>query len=264
MQKPESSVDLSVIVPSYNAGALAHKSAETLHDYLLALGISFEIVIVDDGSQADSRPDPNSLPAGARLLQLPVNRGKGCAVRTGLIATVGRCRIFTDVDLPYGLDSLEACYDAIIVDGADFVYGDRSLPASSREAHPSWRRRLSSALFRFAVSRIVELPPTDTQCGLKGFRGEIADSIAPLLRTDHFAFDVEIFRCALDNGLRCRPIPVRLVNEDISTVRLIRDSVTMVRDLVTIRRRAARGEYKRHTNGEHRVAPELPRHTFAE
>lgn len=236
--------DLSIIVPTYNANELALRSARSLHAFLDELVPRYEIVLVDDGSRRHERPDPEQLPPTARLIQLDTNRGKGYAVRAGLLSARGACRIFTDVDLPYGLDSLLTSYRIIAGGEADFVHGDRSLPASALVAHPSWRRRLSSAVFRFAVSSIVGLKPTDTQCGLKGFSGEVADLLASTLRTDHFAFDVEIFRFARDSGLRVRPIPVRLVNEDVSTVRLLRDSLTMVGDLLTIRRRARRGHYR--------------------
>lgn len=236
--------DLSIIVPTYNAKELATRSARSLHAFLDDLGLRYEIIVVDDGSDLDERPDSEQLPPNARLIQLDTNRGKGYAVRTGLLTAQGACRIFTDVDLPYGLDSLLTSYRIIAGGEADFVHGDRSLPASAAVAHPSWRRRLSSAVFKFAVSSIVGLEPTDTQCGLKGFSGEVADLLASTLRTDHFAFDVEIFRLAHDSRLRVRPIPVRLVNEDVSTVRLLRDSLTMAGDLLTIRRRARQGHYR--------------------
>jgi len=235
---------LSVILPTYNAGQLALSSATSLQTFLTTLGIEYEIVLVDDGSVPSERPDPAALPPRARLVQLPHNRGKGCAVRAGLGSAQGRFRIFTDVDLPYGLDSIRKCYEALSRDEVEFVYGDRSFPGSGRLVRQSWRRKLSSAVFRAAVARIVGLKPTDTQCGLKGFSGQVADALSTLGRTDHFAFDVEMFRYALDNGLRVQAIPVQLVNEDVSTVHLLRDSPTMLRDLVAIRRRANRGEYR--------------------
>jgi len=244
IQKRGELIDLSVIVPTYNAKALALRSATALQQYLDATGLSFEVVLVDDGSRLEERPDQESLPANARVIQLESNRGKGFAVRAGLKATRGSCRVFTDVDLPYGMDSLLTCYKAVTRDGADFVYGDRSLPTSTLVARPSLQRRLSSVVFRVAVSSLAGLRPTDTQCGLKAFSGRVADTLATLLQTDHFAFDVEIFRCVADSGLSSRPIPVQLVNGDVSTVRLMRDSLTMFRDLVTIRRRALRGEYR--------------------
>ncbi|HVF38552.1 MAG TPA: glycosyltransferase [Gemmatimonadaceae bacterium] len=244
IQKHGEQVDLSVIVPTFNAKALAKVSAAALQGYMERAGLEFEIILVDDGSRLDQRPDDRTLPAGTRLIQLDRNRGKGFAVRKGLLAARGRCRVFTDVDLPYGMDSLLTCYEAITNGGADFVYGDRSLPKSTLLARPSLRRRASSVAFKVAVSTLAGLRPTDTQCGLKGFSGDVADSLVPLLKIDHFAFDVEIFRCAEDNGLAATPIPVQLVNGDVSTVRLLRDSMTMFKDLVTIRRRALRGEYR--------------------
>jgi len=236
--------DLSVIMPTYNAKALAHRSVDALHQFLGETGLRFEILLVDDGSRIDQRPDKATLPVSGRLLQVDPNRGKGYAVRAGLLSATGRCRVFTDVDLPYGLPSILTCYESVIDRGADFVYGDRSLPASSHHSPPSPGRRLSSIAFRLAVLAIAGLPPTDTQCGLKGLRGDVADVLAPLLQVDHFAFDVEIFRCARDSGLSMQPIPVHLVNGDTSTVRLLRDSMTVFRDLMSIRRRATRGHYR--------------------
>jgi dolichyl-phosphate beta-glucosyltransferase len=246
IQTPDELMDLSVIMPTYNAKALAHRSVDALHQFLGDTGLRFEILLVDDGSRMDQRPDESMLPVSGRLIQVDPNRGKGYAVRAGLMSATGRCRVFTDVDLPYGLPSILTCYEAVIDRGADFVYGDRSLPASSHHSPPSPGRRLSSIAFRLAVLAIAGLPPTDTQCGLKGLRGDVADALAPLLQTDHFAFDVEIFRCARDSGLVMQPIPVHLVNGDASTVRLLRDSMTMFRDLVAIRGRAIRGHYRSH------------------
>jgi dolichyl-phosphate beta-glucosyltransferase len=238
-------VDLSVIIPTYNAKALAHRSVEGLAFYLESCDIRFEIVVVDDGSRPNQRPDLVRLPAHTRVIQLESNRGKGFAVRTGLGAVVGRCCVFSDVDLPYGMDSLLTCYRTITERDLDFVYGDRSLPGSASDVRPSLRRRLSSGAFHLAVSSIVGLQQADTQCGLKGFNGKVAAELARSLRTDQFAFDVEIFRFALDNGLRVGSIPVQLVNERVSSVRLLRDSLTMIRDLIRIRQRARRGDYRR-------------------
>jgi hypothetical protein len=93
------------------------------------------------------------------------------------------------------------------------------------------------------VLTIAGLRQADTQCGIKGLRGRVATAMLPVLRVDGFAFDVEMFRCAKDNDLVIAPMPVHLVNGDDSTVRLIRDSTTMLRDLIAIRTRSAQGEY---------------------
>jgi dolichyl-phosphate beta-glucosyltransferase len=235
--------DLSVIIPTFNAKARAHHTVETLHTRFASTDLDVEILLVDDGSRLEERPDPAALPKGAHVVQIDRNRGKGHAVRAGLLASTGRRRIFTDVDLPYGTESILECYRAL--GDAHFVYGDRSLPESTVISHLRKRRRLSSAVFRVAVFAIAGLRQADTQCGLKGLRGDAAESILPMLRTDGFAFDVEIFRCIKDLGLLSKPIPVELANGDDSTVRLVRDSAAMLRDLMAIRARSVRGDYRR-------------------
>ena len=106
------------------------------------------------------------------------------------------------------------------------------------------RRRLSTAVFRVAVQMITGLRQADTQCGVKGLQGKAANAIVPLLRTDGFAFDVEIFCCARDRHLTAKPMPVHLANGDDSTIRLVWDSMAMLRDLLMIRARSARGAYR--------------------
>ncbi len=235
--------DLSVIIPAYNAKDRAYETVRTLHTRLAGTGLRVEILVVDDGSRPSERPDQGQLPAEAHVVQLDYNRGKGYAVRSGLLASNGTRRIFTDVDLPYGAEALLSCYEAL-GEGADVVYGDRTLPESTAISRLRKHRRLSSAVFRVAVTAIAGLRQSDTQCGLKGLRGSVAEAILPLLRTDGFAFDVEIFRCAEDNGLSVKPMAVQLANGDGSTVRLVRDSASMLKDLLAIRGRSLRGHYR--------------------
>lgn len=239
------SVDLSVIIPAYNAKARATHSAVVLEQSLQNRSFTSEILLVDDGSRDAERPDRLELPADVRLLQVEENRGKGHAVRSGMTAARGRVRVFTDVDLPYGIDAILECY-SILNSGVDFVYGDRSLPDSKLLTPRRKRRRVSSIVFRGAVFTIAGLQQADTQCGIKGLRAEAAMAMLPLLQTDGFAFDVEIFRCAIDNGLKCQGISVHLqdANDADSTVRLLRDSTAMLRDLMAIRMRSLRGDYR--------------------
>jgi glycosyltransferase involved in cell wall biosynthesis len=236
--------DLSVIVPTYNAKSHSEATVATLHSELETAGLPAEIILVDDGSRPEERPDPFAVPHTVRVVQLDRNRGKGFAVRVGLGAAAGRVRIFTDVDLPYGTASVIKCYERLNRGGIDVVYGDRSLPESTRLSRTRKRRRVSSVVFRAVVSAVAGLRQADTQCGIKGMRGPVAAAMLPVLTVDGFAFDVEVFRCAEDNGLVTAPIAVNLTNGDNSTVRLIRDSAHMLRDLVAIRARSRRGEYQ--------------------
>ena len=240
-------IDLSVIIPTFNAKSRAKATVETLCSQFPASRLRTEIILVDDGSRIEQRPDQSSMPAGVRVLHNDRNRGKGYAVRSGLAAATGRARIFTDVDLPYGTEAILDCYERLESGNADIVYGDRSLPESKILSRLQKRRRLSSIVFRGAVMTIAGLRQADTQCGIKGLRGRVAAAMLPVLTVDGFAFDVEMFRCAKDNHLAIAPMPVHLVNGDDSTVRLIRDSATMLRDLLAIRARSASGKYRLET-----------------
>ena len=188
-------IDLSVIIPTFNAKSRSRATVEALLSRLATTDIRSEIILVDDGSRPDERPDPSSVPAGVRVLQIDRNRGKGHGVRSGLGIATGRVRVFTDVDLPYGIDSVLECYEKLNRGDVDFVYGDRSLPESKILARLRKRRRLSSVVFRGAVMTIAGLRQADTQCGIKGIRGRVAEAMLPVLRVDGFAFDVEMF-CA--------------------------------------------------------------------
>lgn len=245
IRRSDNGIDLSIVIPTYNAKVQAHDTANVLQSGLSAAGLQIEIILVDDGSRIDQRPELLNLPESAQVILLDRNKGKGFAVRTGLLAASGRCRVFTDVDLPYGVGSLLACYDVISDGRADVAYGDRSLADSRIVSEEPASRRLGSAAFRFAVWMIAGLRHGDTQCGVKGFRGDIAESLVPLLKVDGFAFDVEILRSIRDQGLVSRPIAVHLRNGEHSTVRLFRDSWGMLRDLVAIRIRALQGHYKK-------------------
>jgi Glycosyltransferases involved in cell wall biogenesis len=214
-------LDLSVIVPTFNAKASARDTAVLLHATLAEAGLRAEIVLVDDGSDAAHRPDSSAMPATVRVIQLDSNRGKGFAVRAGLAETAGNTRIFTDVDLPYGPASIIDCYEMLSSSPADFVFGDRSHLESTVTSRLRKRRRISSMVFRGAVFSIVGIRQPDTQCGIKGMRDWVARAMIPRLRVDGFAFDVELFRFAQDSDLTIAPIPVHLANNDVSTVRTL-------------------------------------------
>ena len=118
-------IDLSVIIPTFNARSRAQATVETLQSRLAATRLRWEIVLVDDGSRVEERPDAATVPGGVRVLQIDRNRGKGHAVRSGLAVATGRARIFTDVDLPYGTDSILECFEKLDRGDADFVYDDK-------------------------------------------------------------------------------------------------------------------------------------------
>ncbi len=234
--------DLSVILPCYRTAQLARRSVDELSTALEDYGLTWEVIVVDDGGN-DFHEGNRLGSAHARLLQHPENRGKGAAVRTGMLAATGHVRIFTDVDLPFGTDLIPVI-TAYLRDGPfHVVIGDRTLPGSSYHHATEWGRRAASAVFTGFVGTIVTGGFFDTQCGLKGIRGDVADVLFPILQLDRFAFDVELVYVALKHRLDIKRIPVKLLNNETSSVRLLRDSVRSVVDVLSIKVNQLNGRY---------------------
>ena len=235
---------VSVVLPCYRSAGLARRSAGALERYLGAAFDSFEVVVVDDGGGDfdGSWPVPEEGPV--RLIRLPANRGKGAAVRAGMLASRGRVRVFTDVDLPYDLELIAASVRYVEERGFHLTVGDRTLPGSSYALEVGWRRRLASAVFSQLVGTFLTGGFFDTQCGFKAFRADVAEALFGMARIDRFAFDVELLYLALLYRADIKRIPVRLRNNETSAVRLLRDSLGMLLDVARIRLLAWRGAYR--------------------
>ena len=205
-------------------------------------GRTWETIVVDDGAGDVDRRTFAGID-NVTLVALPANRGKGAAVSAGMLAATGRVRIFTDVDLPYGLDHIPVIVDAIERLGFHLVIGDRTLPGSRYSEDLPIGRRIASALFTGFVGRLVTGGFHDTQCGLKGMRGDVADAVFPALRIERFAFDVELVYVALKHRADIRRIPVRLLRNETSSVRLPRDAARGVADVFRIKANQLRGRY---------------------
>lgn len=253
MRQPFSSADptppplpappnISVVLPCYRSAELARRSADRLARFLGETFGSYEVVVVDDGGGDFDASWPEEGPV--RLLRLPVNRGKGAAVRAGMLACRGRVRMFTDVDLPFDLAPIVAAVRFIEERGFHLAVGDRTLPESSYALDVGWRRRIASGLFSKLVGIFVTGGFFDTQCGFKAFRGDVAQALFGISRIDRFAFDVELLYLALVYRTDIKRITVKLRSNETSTMRLLRDSARMLIDVARIRAFAFRGAYR--------------------
>ncbi len=235
------SPQLSVVLPCYAGAALARQSASALADFFGAAGVRWELLVVDDGrNDFDAHPLPTA--PEIRLLKHDRNLGKGAAVRTGMLAATGQVRIYTDVDLPYDLELL-LTLDRHIRRGFHVAVGDRTMPGSSYAAATSPGRRAVSGLASRLIGSLVTGGFHDTQCGLKAFRGDVADALFPLVTIRGFAFDVEVLYLALRHHLDIKRVPVQLRRNETSSVRVLRDSVRGVIDILAIKVRQLRGQY---------------------
>jgi dolichyl-phosphate beta-glucosyltransferase len=233
--------DLSVVLPCYRAASLARRSISELATVLEDSGMAWEVVVVDDGGNDF---DGAAFPECVRLLRHRVNRGKGAAVRTGMLAATGHVRVFTDIDLPFGTHLLPIIHSYLRAGVFHVVIGDRTLPGSTYHHATAWPRRAASAVFTAFVGRIVAGGFFDTQCGLKGLRGDVTDALFPLLRVDRFAFDVELVYVALKHRLDIKRIPVQLLRNETSSVRLLRDATRGAIDVWRIKANQLRGAYR--------------------
>ena len=233
---------LTVVVPAYNEAGRVARTVTELHGVLGAIEGGVEVVVVDDGST--DLTATNAEEAGARVVRLGVNAGKGAAVRAGVLATTGRCVVYTDADLSYPPDQVLALLERV-ESGAPFVAGSRKHVDTVTLIRGRRLREVSGRVFNL-LSRLVVLGRyRDTQCGLKAFSREAADVLFAAGLVDGFAFDVELFLLAERFGIPIVEVPVRVSNAESSSVQVGRDARRMIEDLARIRRWAADGTYDR-------------------
>jgi dolichyl-phosphate beta-glucosyltransferase len=249
--RPEAPGDrrLSVVVPAYGEADRIGDSVRRLRDELtdIAADGGLEVVVVDDGSP-DATADA-ALAAGAdQVVVHPANRGKGAAVRTGVQAARGRTVAFTDADLAYGPDQVRRVL-AAVEEGWDVAIGDRRHPETRTLAPAGRLRSLGSRFINRLVYAVLLGSYRDTQCGLKGFRSDVAQFMFARTRVDGFAFDIEVLHLVERHQLSLVEVPVEVTNSSRSTVRAAREAARLVVDLLRIRHWAAEGRYEDEAGG---------------
>ena len=235
---------LSVVVPAFREVDRIGDTVRRLREGLgeVADDGGLEIVVVDDGS-GDATADA-ALAAGAgQVVVQPRNRGKGAAVRLGMLAARGRTVAFTDADLAYGPDQVLRVL-AAVEDGWDVAIGDRAHPDSRLLVAPARVRAWGSRAINWLGFAVLLGSYRDTQCGLKAFRSDVARFVFSRTRVDGFAFDIEVLHLAERHELSLVEVPVEVANSSRSTVSAARDAARLVVDLFRIRHWSAAGAYE--------------------
>jgi dolichyl-phosphate beta-glucosyltransferase len=236
---------LSVIIPAYNAAPQLPGTVPRLLDYLRSRGISFEVVIVDDGSRDGTARVIRDLEESApevRSVALPANRGKGAAVNAGHRASRGERIIFMDADGATDLEAIPRFLEAL--ESSEVAVASRHHPLSSLPVRQPLHRRLMGLAMRQLVRRATGVTLLDTQCGFKGFTRPAAALLFGQQRIERFAFDVELCYLARRFGLRLAELPVTWRDREHSSVRLLRDPLNMIVDILRIRLNDLRGLYR--------------------
>ncbi len=249
---------LSLILPAYNEQARLPFTLQEVGRFLNETQLSCEVIVVDNGStDATSVVVQQAMGhvPGLRLLRTD-RRGKGLAVRTGMLAAEGNVAIFADADLSWPLEALVR-FPKLVSDRTPVVIGSREGSGARRVGEPGYRH-LMGRVFNRLVQTLAVPGVEDTQCGFKCFRADAASAIFSRQAVDGWAFDVEVLYLARALGIGVRAEPLRWEHMLNSRVAPVVDTISMVLEVMRIRLNAAAGRY-RLRDASLGLAPPLPR-----
>jgi len=245
---PDGTPLISIIIPAYNEELRLPIALQATIDFFCRKGEAFEILVVDDGSKdgtpgvvehfVDLHPEVN-----LKRLEYGRNRGKGYAVRFGMLAAVGKIRLFCDADLATPIEEYDVVLDRMKAQGAQVGVGSRPLKTSHLLVREPWYRELLGRLFNTVVQTFAVRGIQDTQCGFKIFEADSAEAIFSECRIDGFAFDTEVLFLAQQLDYKIAEVPIRWAHKDGSNINMLRDGFSMLCELSRVRylHRSVRG-----------------------
>jgi glycosyltransferase involved in cell wall biosynthesis len=237
----------SIIVPLYNESARLQAGFEAIRAWVDGREKPCEVVFVDDGSSDDTHDKISALIEGDerfRLISYPGNRGKGYAVKTGMLEATGEARLFTDIDLAVPIEQAGEFFDRID-SGAAVVIGTRKVAESRVVKYQPAHRRYLGEVFRRASQVAFAPGVSDFTCGFKAFNAEATERIFAASLIERWSFDAEILFLAHRWGYSIDEIPVQWTDSPATKVNLILDLARSTWELFLIRINWARGLYRR-------------------
>jgi dolichyl-phosphate beta-glucosyltransferase len=237
---------LSIIIPAYNEEARLPGTLQTVTRYLATREWDFcEILVVDDGSKDGTVAAAVAFAKQGhpiRILNNPGNRGKGYAVRFGMLEAKADWLLFSDADLSTPIEEFEKLY-AAVSESVPIAIGSRALDRSLVGVHQSAFREYAGQVFNLTMRAALGLDIHDTQCGFKLFRRDVAQAVFSRQLLERFSFDAEILFIARKLGFRTAEVPVRWNNVEGTKVSMWSGAQSFL-DLMKIRSNAARGNYR--------------------
>ncbi len=239
---------ISIVIPAFEESDRLDDSIRQILSFIKNENLAAELIVVDDGSQDKtaqiaerSCAEFPELPT--KVIRYEQNRGKGFAVKTGLLEAKGEVALFSDADLSTPIEELYKLVKPILDDEYDLTFGSRALDRSLIGTHQPWRREQGGKVFNFIVRTLTGLPFWDTQCGFKAFKMVKFRPLLELMKIERFGFDVEFLSVANFKGLRLKEIPVRWNHCEGTKVNVFRDSQRMFNEVRQIRRNIRIGGY---------------------
>ena len=238
---------ISIIIPAFNEQGRLPDTLRRVEQYLQETAWDFhETLVVDDGS-TDGTVDAAMRFAHANpnihVLRNPGNRGKGYSVRHGMLEAKGEWRLFSDADLSTPIEELEKLWCAVAEGNDEIAIGSRALDRSLIGVHQPGLRESMGRVFNVVMRAATGLPISDTQCGFKLFRADVAQEIFSRQRLERFGFDAEILYIAFKRGYTIAEIPVRWNHVEGSKVSML-TGLHAFGELAEIRVNSMRGKYR--------------------
>ncbi len=231
---------LSVVIPAYNEENRLGPTLTRLQQYLANQSYTSEVLVVDNASK--DRTIEVARAAGIAVIEEP-RRGKGAAVRAGMLAARGEYVLFSDADLSTPIEEVEKLTERLRGD-YDIAIASRALPESNITVHQPWHREIVGRVGNLLVRAVAVRGIADTQCGFKLFPHDLAQKIFRVARLTGAAFDVEILFIAQRHGLRIAEVPVTWIDSPDTRFNRITDSLDALKDLVRIRVNWMLGRYR--------------------
>jgi dolichyl-phosphate beta-glucosyltransferase len=234
---------LSLVIPAYNEQARLPYALAQIEAYIRREQIDCEVIVVDNGSQDATSAVVQQTAVNFPRLRLvrTDRRGKGCAVRIGMLQARGDVVIFADADLSWLVEDL-ARFSQLVGDTSPVVIGSREGAGARRVGEPSYRH-LMGRVFNRVVQAVAVPGVEDSQCGFKAFRADAARAIFSRQRIDGFGFDVEVLYLARRLGFAVRVVPLHWEHKENSRVAPIRDTLGMLSDVLRVKINDWRGAY---------------------
>jgi dolichyl-phosphate beta-glucosyltransferase len=235
----------SIVIPAYNEGQRLGATLEKVLAYVRSQRWNAEVIVVNDGSRDNTAELVRGFAAkdsALRLVENPGNRGKGYAVRNGMLNARGEVIVFSDADLSSPIEEMPKLLAALAA-GADIAIGSRWLRAELQTKRQSARRQLFGRIFNLLLQMILGLRFKDTQCGFKAFTRQAAQTILPLERIERWGFDPEILFLARKFGFRVEEVPVLWGHSGDTRIHPLMDGARMFWEMLRIRWYDLTGKY---------------------